>query len=382
MGTPGPDHTAATQIGPARRRCVSMSSAPDRPTPTGRAQRGPAIWFAMPADLVLDVGQGSFPRLAGLVDPADVDAFVVSHLHPDHYVDLVPLRHYLRYEKPRRRVRVIGPAELGPRLDALHGEPGFSAQSLDIEALTVGTIEIGPFALEARRVTHTDDSYGFRLAPGDGGAGVPGLVYSGDCGRAEDLDALVRPGDTLLCEVVVRTWARRARRRSISTVRLSATSHVAPSGRPRAAHPPPDGLPPRRDGRQRPRPLRWRSASTSSTPASRPSSASRAAGGPVAKGPLEADATLQGISKWVRPMPRVPPTNGLMLSSASKRRVVFPLNLGRRSCLFDACGLHRLVWRRSSELRLLVEHVQVARAVANRRDVVRVDHTSEAARPT
>jgi ribonuclease BN (tRNA processing enzyme) len=26
-------------------------------------------------------------------------------------------------------------------------------------------------------------------------------VYSGDCGRAEDLGPLVRPGDTLLCEV-------------------------------------------------------------------------------------------------------------------------------------------------------------------------------------
>ena len=32
-------------------------------------------------------------------------------------------------------------------------------------------------------------------------APAPGLVYSGDCGRAEDLDALVRPGDTLLSEV-------------------------------------------------------------------------------------------------------------------------------------------------------------------------------------
>ena len=30
---------------------------------------------------------------------------------------------------------------------------------------------------------------------------APGLVYSGDCGRAEDLDALVRPGDTILTEV-------------------------------------------------------------------------------------------------------------------------------------------------------------------------------------
>jgi len=153
------------------------------------------------ASVVLDLGQGSFPRLAGLVDPAELDAVVVSHLHPDHYIDLVPLRHYLRYEKPRRRVRVIGPAELEPRLDALHAEPGFSAQSLDIEVLRLGTSEIGPFVLEARHVTHTDDSYGFRVTPLDGGADAPGLVYSGDCGNATDIDVLVRPGDTLLCEV-------------------------------------------------------------------------------------------------------------------------------------------------------------------------------------
>ena len=35
----------------------------------------------------------------------------------------------------------------------------------------------------------------------DGRPAGTGLVYSGDCGRAEDLDQLVRPGDTLLCEV-------------------------------------------------------------------------------------------------------------------------------------------------------------------------------------
>ncbi len=29
----------------------------------------------------------------------------------------------------------------------------------------------------------------------------PGLVYSGDCGRADDIAPLVRPGDTLLAEV-------------------------------------------------------------------------------------------------------------------------------------------------------------------------------------
>jgi ribonuclease BN (tRNA processing enzyme) len=149
-------------------------------------------------DLLLDLGQGSFPRLAAALEPSTLLAVVVSHLHPDHFVDLVPLRHYLRWHlDPPRRVRVLGPAGLDGRLDGLHGEPGFSAATLDIEPLSVGVRRIGPFTVEAVLVTHTEESYGFRISV-DAGAG---LVYSGDCGRAEDLDQLARPGDTLLCEV-------------------------------------------------------------------------------------------------------------------------------------------------------------------------------------
>jgi ribonuclease BN (tRNA processing enzyme) len=153
------------------------------------------------AALLLDLGQGSFPRLAGIIDPATLEAVVISHLHPDHFIDLVALRHYLRWELPRRRVRVLGPEGLAPRLDALHADPGFTAAALDVEALAEGLRAIGPFELEVRRVRHTDSSYGFRVSPAGAEQGTPGLVYSGDCGRAEDLDALTRPGDTLLCEV-------------------------------------------------------------------------------------------------------------------------------------------------------------------------------------
>ena len=64
--------------------------------------------------------------------------------------------------------------------------------------------EIGELRLEARKVTHTDDSYAFRVSPlpaaGETEPG-PGLVYSGDCGRAADLRPLIRPGDVLLSEV-------------------------------------------------------------------------------------------------------------------------------------------------------------------------------------
>ena len=150
--------------------------------------------------LLLDLGQGSYPRLAGQLDPATIDAVLISHLHPDHFIDLVSLRHYLRWEAPHgRRVRVLGPAGLADRIDALHDDPGFTAQSLDVESLADGQLEIGPFVVDVARVQHTDSSYGFRVATT--ARPSPGLVYSGDCGRADDLAPLIRPGDALLSEV-------------------------------------------------------------------------------------------------------------------------------------------------------------------------------------
>ncbi len=162
--------------------------------------------------ILVDLGQGAFPSLARAIEPSRLRGVVVSHLHPDHFVDLVALRHYLRYElRPPRRVSVWGPAGLDRRLDALHDEPGFTAASLDVFPLAVGETVVGPFSVEAVLVTHAAESYAFRVTLGGGvgreggdrvGGGLrPGLVYSGDCGEADDLRVLIRPGDVLLTEV-------------------------------------------------------------------------------------------------------------------------------------------------------------------------------------
>jgi ribonuclease BN (tRNA processing enzyme) len=153
------------------------------------------------ATLCLDMGQGSFAGLAGRMKPADLAGVVISHLHPDHFVDLVALRHYLRYEfDPPRRLRVIAPTGLAGRLDGVTGEADFAAGTLEIEDRGEGQIEVGPFLVESRRVTHTGDSFGTRVTLAAAPHG-PGLVYSGDCGRAADLAPLIRPGDVLLSEV-------------------------------------------------------------------------------------------------------------------------------------------------------------------------------------
>lgn len=151
--------------------------------------------------ICLDLGQGGFAGLAGRLEPSTLAAVVVSHLHPDHFIDLVALRHYLRYEfDPPRRMRVVAPRGLAGRLDALLAEPGFAAEALDVEERREGTMRIGELELESRLVTHTDESYAVRVTAADQ-PGTTGLVYSGDCGRADELAPLVRPGDVLLAEV-------------------------------------------------------------------------------------------------------------------------------------------------------------------------------------
>jgi ribonuclease BN (tRNA processing enzyme) len=151
--------------------------------------------------LCLDIGQGAFAGLAGRLEPADLAGVVISHLHPDHFVDLVALRHYLRYEfDPPRRVRVIAPAGLAARLDGVAGEEGFAGGSFEIEDRGEGHVRVGPFDIESRRVTHTASSFATRVTLAAEPHG-PALVYSGDCGRAADLAPLIRPGDVLLSEV-------------------------------------------------------------------------------------------------------------------------------------------------------------------------------------
>ena len=51
--------------------------------------------------VLLDCGPGVFAKLRRYVDYAAVDAVVITHLHADHILDLVPFASGLRYG-PRR----------------------------------------------------------------------------------------------------------------------------------------------------------------------------------------------------------------------------------------------------------------------------------------
>ena len=196
---------------PAAASPLADLAVPGRPSAPGRPL-APAI--------LLDMGQGAFSALSGYRDPNTIDGVLISHAHPDHCIDLVPLRLFLRFGcVPARTVTLRGPAELRQRFDGLTNEPDFLCD-LPGDPLTPGTFELAGFQVSVAPVLHKDSSFAFRVAPaGRSGPGelagaassglgrstgadssAPGLVYSGDCGRADDLLALIRPGDTLLVE--------------------------------------------------------------------------------------------------------------------------------------------------------------------------------------
>lgn len=177
---------------------AAWSERPGRPSSSYLVEQGDEA-------IVLDLGQGSFGALSANRAPSSLRAVVISHMHADHHVDLVPLRHHLRYGfgEPRS-IGLHVPDELRRRYDAFCGEPDFLAGMVGPE-LVEGTRGIGPFVVQAHPVLHSQHSYAFRVSTEDDPTG-PGLVYSGDCGRAEDLLPLIREGDTLLCEAF---WSTR-----------------------------------------------------------------------------------------------------------------------------------------------------------------------------
>lgn len=149
--------------------------------------------------LLMDLGSGAFGALQRHLDPPEVDAVVLSHLHPDHCLDLVPFVVYARYGRaePLPRIPVLGPAGTHDRL-AVAYDPNGRAGLRDLfsfTAVTPGEREVGPFRLRFDRVNHPVETHAVRVQ-----AGGRALTYSGDTGHSVALVALAAGCDVLLCE--------------------------------------------------------------------------------------------------------------------------------------------------------------------------------------
>jgi ribonuclease BN (tRNA processing enzyme) len=150
--------------------------------------------------LLVDAGNGSTGVLQRFGDLLDLDAIVISHLHGDHFLDLVTLTYARRYHPsgPVGRVPVHGPSDIARHVASAFGRPVDDLLSAVYEFRPVDgdtRLEIGPFAVDLARVNHPVETYGIRIAADD-----RSLTYSADTGVCDELVKLARSTDLFLCE--------------------------------------------------------------------------------------------------------------------------------------------------------------------------------------
>ncbi len=155
--------------------------------------------------LALDMGAGAFGNLLTAMDPCELDAVALSHLHPDHCIDLCALYVAARYSPtgPWPRRAVYGPSGTEGRIRAAYEAPDSTEPGPGIgrqfDFLTwQPTQQIGPFEVTTIRVDHPVEAYAIRITETNPGGGS--LVYSGDTGPDPALVSLAQGADLLLVE--------------------------------------------------------------------------------------------------------------------------------------------------------------------------------------
>lgn len=158
-----------------------------------------------PTNLVLDCGPGSLANLRATLDYHAVTAIVLSHLHPDHILDLVPYRYGLRYGPGATGGRLPlwtppgGAAHLERIGQAVGGEAGFFEATFDVREYNPGAgLTISDIHLAFAPTQHYIPCWAIRCEV-DGDS----LVYTADSGPLPTLSAFARAASLLLAEATL-----------------------------------------------------------------------------------------------------------------------------------------------------------------------------------
>jgi ribonuclease BN (tRNA processing enzyme) len=156
--------------------------------------------------LLLDCGNGVFAKLRAAHDFTQVCAVVISHLHADHFIDLVPYAYALAYSHQARAA--------GSR-PALYAPPGaretfrritgaWDAEELIEEAFDLheydpaDELDLAPMRVRFHEVPHFIRTHAVQVRD-DGGS----FTYGADCRPNDDIVAFARDTDLLMLEATL-----------------------------------------------------------------------------------------------------------------------------------------------------------------------------------
>jgi ribonuclease BN (tRNA processing enzyme) len=166
--------------------------------------------------LLLDCGNGVFSKLRPICDYVDVDAVVISHLHADHFLDLIPFSYALSYAPRQQPVPVGGwPGTDNParpvlwvptggrdvlrRVVGAWGSEDLVERAFDLHEYAVtDELAVGPLRIRFCEVPHFVVTYAVEMA-----SNGSRFTFSADCKPNEALVRFAADSDLLLIEATL-----------------------------------------------------------------------------------------------------------------------------------------------------------------------------------
>mgnify|MGYP001117279347 CR=1 FL=1 len=159
--------------------------------------------------LLLDCGPDTLATLQEHIALDQLDGVLISHLHADHLLDLVPLRYGLKYMPGLARNRIplwmppggraflhqlASVLAMGDERSEVFFEDVFMVAEYDPSRL----LQLGPFQIRFRPTRHYVPCWACRIEV-DGRT----IVYLADTGPDDDLADLARSATVLICEATL-----------------------------------------------------------------------------------------------------------------------------------------------------------------------------------
>jgi ribonuclease BN (tRNA processing enzyme) len=152
--------------------------------------------------LLFDLGPGTLPRLdAAGVSYRDLEYVFLTHLHPDHTLDLVMLLQALNWtpgftrERPLHLMGCPGTQSLYEGLLRVYPSVAPRSFELTIGEVSAARITFDAWTIETAPSGHTATSVAYRIE-----AEGKAIVYTGDAKENPALVQIARDADAFVCE--------------------------------------------------------------------------------------------------------------------------------------------------------------------------------------
>jgi ribonuclease BN (tRNA processing enzyme) len=150
------------------------------------------------ASIVVDLGAGTLANLQRHLAIGEIDAVVLSHVHPDHWLDLPVLRNAMRYVLGLGGLPIYGTAETWLMAEVIIGElpPTMLWHNIDESSV----VEVGDQVVRFSRTDHPVETLAVRVD-----AAGRSLLYSADTGSAWYPGETGADVDLMVCEASLPT---------------------------------------------------------------------------------------------------------------------------------------------------------------------------------